>query len=65
MNVKQALINGSQKLGKIKSASLDAEILLAFALKKTKEYLHTHPEKKLTALQFKKYKPISSNTKHE
>lgn len=60
MTIKQALVKASQKLNKakIKSAALDAEILLAFALKKTKEYLHTHPEKKLTSNQLKKYNSL-------
>jgi len=36
------------------SASLDTEVLLSFVIKKPKEFLYTHPEKKITARQFKK-----------
>lgn len=47
-----------QKLikNKITSPHLDAEILLRYVLKKTREYLFTHPEQKLTKLQISNYK---------
>jgi release factor glutamine methyltransferase len=39
------------KLLKSSSPVLDVELLLAFTLKKSKEYLYTYPEKKLTTKQ--------------
>ncbi len=56
MTIKQALILATNKLNKPSpSPSLDAEVLLCFVLKKSKEFLHTHPESKLTAAQLKKF----------
>lgn len=68
MNIKQSLIWAIKILQKSKSfsPSLDAEILLAFALKKPKEFLCAHFEKKLTAAQFSKFKKlIARRAKHE
>lgn len=54
------------KKAKILSADLDAEVLLAFALKKPKEYLYAHPETVLTARQDEIYrKLIARRAKHE
>jgi len=41
-----------------KLSPLDAEILLSFVLKKTKEYLLAHPEKKLSNLQARKFNSL-------
>lgn len=62
MTLKQALILASQKLKNhdISSASLDAEILLSFVLKRKREYLLAHPEQKLTPKQIKKFRPLIS-----
>ncbi|MDD3487131.1 MAG: peptide chain release factor N(5)-glutamine methyltransferase [Candidatus Moranbacteria bacterium] len=43
-----------------KISPLDAEILLSLALKKPKEYIIAHPEKKLTRLQEKKYQHFTN-----
>jgi len=48
------------------SSALDAEILLAFVLKKPKEYLYAHPFNNLTIQQFNNFKKlISRRIKHE
>jgi release factor glutamine methyltransferase len=44
-------ISKYSKLLKSSSPRLDVELLLAFVLKKSKEYLYTYPEKKLTTKQ--------------
>ncbi|PIP29358.1 protein-(glutamine-N5) methyltransferase, release factor-specific, partial [Candidatus Kuenenbacteria bacterium CG23_combo_of_CG06-09_8_20_14_all_36_9] len=53
MNIKQALVFGTEKLKKIKinSAVLDAEILLSWILKKPKEFIYAHPEKIINSQQ--------------
>lgn len=52
MDIRSALIWGHQKLNdKTPSATLDAEVLLAMAIKKTKECLFAHPEQVLTKKQ--------------
>ncbi|MFH0819475.1 MAG: peptide chain release factor N(5)-glutamine methyltransferase [bacterium] len=48
----------SLKTKNILSAQLDAEILLAHLLKKSKELLYTYPEKGLTATQSNKYQTL-------
>ncbi len=60
MTNQQILITGYRKLqtAEIKSAHLDAEILLAHILKKPREYLLSHPEHKLAKKQEEKYKKI-------
>lgn len=62
MTILPALLWGVKKLNhkKIASANLDAEVLLAWILKKDKEFLYTHPEKNLTAEQLKKFKLLIS-----
>ncbi|NUM25219.1 MAG: peptide chain release factor N(5)-glutamine methyltransferase [Candidatus Buchananbacteria bacterium] len=48
------------------SASLDAEVLLSFVLKKPKEFFYTYPEKLLTKAQEKKFDQlIKRRIKHE
>lgn len=53
MTIKQALLTSTKKLKskKITSASLDAEVLLSYVLKKLKEYLYTYPEKNISTKQ--------------
>ncbi|MBN1778908.1 MAG: peptide chain release factor N(5)-glutamine methyltransferase [Candidatus Buchananbacteria bacterium] len=65
MNVKQALSWGYQQIKskKIKTAALEAEVLLAFILKKNKEFLYTHPTKKLTQRQLDKFKKLITRRK--
>lgn len=60
MTVRQALIWASKilKTGKIKTASLDAEVLLSFTINKPKEFAYTHPEKKLTKKQLINFKNL-------
>ncbi|MFA5413116.1 MAG: peptide chain release factor N(5)-glutamine methyltransferase [Patescibacteria group bacterium] len=51
---------------KIVSPALDAEVLLSFVIKKPKEFLYAHSEKKLTAVQISKFKKlIICRAKHE
>ncbi len=45
------------------SPELDAEIILANAIKKNKEYLYTYPEKNLTLPQIKKFQQMISRRK--
>ena len=42
---------------------LDAELLLSCALKKTKEYLFSYPEKKLSLRQWEKFKNLARRRK--
>lgn len=68
MTIKQALAWATKILSrkKISSPAPDAEVLLAFVIKKPKEYLFAHPEKKLTNLKLKTYKLyINRRTRHE
>lgn len=60
MKIQNALQTAKNKLqtAKIKSAALDAQILLAYVLKKNKEFLFTYPQKKLTASQFKNFNQL-------
>lgn len=60
MIIQQALLSAIKKLQKTKDASphLDAEVLLAFVLKKPKEYLMTNPAKKITSSQQKKFSAL-------
>jgi len=52
------LVTKSLKSAKITTALLDAEVLLAFVLKKPKEFLYTHPEYKLTGRQMAQLKQL-------
>ena len=54
MTINQALISAIQQI-KTQTASLDAEVLLSFVLKKPKEFLFTNPKKNLTLSQEKKF----------
>lgn len=62
MTLWQALNWATKKLKtrKIKTAALDAEVLLSFVTKKPKEFLYTHPEIKLTKPQLKKFTALIS-----
>jgi len=62
MTIQQALSQTFRKLRteKLDTASLDAEVLLSWVLKKSKEYLFTYPEKKLTRRQIKKLKVLAT-----
>jgi release factor glutamine methyltransferase len=57
MNIKQALSEGTNKLKTMEtnSARIDAEILLAHTLNKSREYLLTYPEKKISKGQFSNF----------
>jgi release factor glutamine methyltransferase len=60
MTIKQSLVWATKILKKTKilSPALDAEILLAFTIKKPKEFLFSHPEKKLTGKELVKFKNL-------
>jgi release factor glutamine methyltransferase len=66
MNIKEALIWAIKilKRKKIQSPALNAEILLAFAIKKPKEYLFAYPEKKLKNLEIKNFKKLINRRAH-
>ncbi len=51
MLINTALTKADEKLRQFNSSNLDAEVLLSFILKKTKEFLYTHPEIKLNWIQ--------------
>ncbi len=65
MTIRQALVWATNELKnkKIKTASLDAEVLLSFAVKKPKEYLYTYPEKRLNTKQQKLFQNFISRRK--
>ncbi len=56
-SIQQSLNQATKALGQngINTASLDAEVLLSFVIKKSKEHLYTYPDEKLTATQTKKF----------
>jgi len=60
MIIKQSLIWATKilKKSKILFPALDAEILLSFAVKKPKEFLYAHSEKKLAKGHFNKFKKL-------
>ncbi len=60
MKIKEALKSGYEKLKikKITSAHLDAEVLLSFAINKSKEFLYTYPEKELSLIQKNKFQNL-------
>lgn len=68
MTIRHALIWATNflKKTKISSPALDAEILLDFTLKKSKEFLYAHPEKNLTTTQSRLFKNlVARRAKHE
>jgi release factor glutamine methyltransferase len=68
VTIKQSLVWATKILKKSRnhSPALDAEILLAFAIKKPKEFLYAHPEKKLTTREWNQFKKlIARRAKHE
>ncbi len=67
MNIRKALHWATNTLEKISpSMNLDAEVLLSHALKKPREFLFIHPEKKLSKNQLTKYQNlIRRRAKHE
>lgn len=62
IHIKTVLSQGYQKLNKTKinSAHLDAELLLSFILRKSREYILAHPEIKLTKSQISKFNKLIS-----
>jgi release factor glutamine methyltransferase len=66
-NIQQTLLNNIKLLKKTSTTpQLDVEVILSFILKKTKEFLYTHPEYKLNTRQLNKFtKLINRRLKHE
>ncbi|KKR06785.1 MAG: Release factor glutamine methyltransferase [Parcubacteria group bacterium GW2011_GWC2_39_14] len=67
MIIKEALIQAREilKTAKVTSANLDAEVILMQTLKKSKEFIYTHSEKKLTSNQERLFlKQINTRAKH-
>lgn len=54
MTIKQALLFANSKI-KTQTSYLDTEVLLSFVLKKSKEFIFTNPDQKLTKPQEKKF----------
>lgn len=64
MTIKQAIKKYTQELKKLSSSPvLDVEVLLEFILKKSKIYIFSHPEKKITSIQEKKLRQLISQRK--
>ena len=58
-DIKQSLSHAITLLAPLSpSASIDAEILLAYTLDSTRTFLYTYPEKELTTDQWKKYQQL-------
>ncbi len=67
-DIKETIITAIKilKRNEIDSAPLDAELLLSYVLKKSKEFLYTYPDYQLTKAQLKKFKQlISRRIKYE
>ena len=62
MQIRTALNQATKLLTdkKILSAHLDAELLLLFVLKKTKEFIYAHPEIELSSAQLQKFNTLIS-----
>jgi len=60
MLIKETLNQATRilKKSKINSASLDAEILLSFAIRQSKEFIFAHPETNLTKKQSQKFQKL-------
>jgi len=60
MKIKEALIWAKKQLKhkKIESWALEAEIILVYVVKNTKEYLYTHPENNLNKKQKSEFKKL-------
>ena len=60
MNLRQAHLWAQEKLGKskIKSAVLDAEVILSFIINLTREKIFSHPEIELTPNQMKRFQKL-------
>jgi release factor glutamine methyltransferase len=62
MTIQKIFDQSIQKLKshQIPSAQLDAEVLLSFAINKSKEHLYSHPEEKINFKQWFKFKKLIS-----
>lgn len=60
MRLKQVLDLGIKILKRVKlsSAVIDAEVLLSYVINKSKEYLYTYPEEKISIKQLTRYKKL-------
>ncbi|KKQ80782.1 MAG: Release factor glutamine methyltransferase [Parcubacteria group bacterium GW2011_GWC2_38_7] len=66
MIIREALIQAKKILttAKVSSANLDAELILIHCIKKSREFIYTYPEKKLTTTQEKSFlKNIKARSK--
>lgn len=66
MTIQQAMLSAITKLQTLKDASphLDAEVLLSFTMKKQKTFILTNPDKKLSAIQQKKFNGLIARRKN-
>lgn len=59
MNIHTAICIASKKIGRNSPTPiLDSELLLAYALKRPKEFVYSHPEHELTSCQLKKFNKL-------
>ena len=60
MNIQKTLIQTEKLLSdkKIKSARLDAEVILAFVLGKNREWLYANPEAQISPLKSRQFKQL-------
>ncbi|MCE3045837.1 peptide chain release factor N(5)-glutamine methyltransferase [Legionella sp. 16cNR16C] len=59
INIKTALSNATEVLADLyDTARIDAEILLAYTLSKTRTYLYTHPEQPLNTEQYQRFQTL-------
>ncbi|WP_133140769.1 peptide chain release factor N(5)-glutamine methyltransferase [Legionella genomosp. 1] len=59
INIKTALSNATEVLADLHdTARIDAEILLAYTLSKTRTYLYTHPEQPLNTEQYQRFQTL-------
>ncbi len=67
MTIQQALLSARQKLKEVKNTSphLEAEVLLSFVLNKSKSYLLTNQQKKLSPEQQKKFLNLINRRRHD
>lgn len=61
MNIKQTILKSAKKIKRqTKNPHLEAEILLAHAFKKNREYILSYPEQKLTKSEYQRYQYLIS-----
>ena len=66
MTIQEALKSAVKKLENLQTPNLDSEVLLSYVLKKSKDFLLTNPDSKITDSQIKKFNfLIEERRKHK